>query len=127
MKKPIGLLLVLVLLSTNLFAATPAKITMNKKGQSDAITFATLPSRKGVSVTFKKGTKGKAVVIIYDSHNTPLRKDILSDPKSLEKGYVVTSLEDGDYTIEVTLNKTVMKKNIHVYMEDQVKTFLIKS
>jgi len=127
MKKPIRLLLVLVLLSTSLFATTPAKNTTKGNRQSDAITFATLPSRKGISVTFKPGTHGKAIVIIYDHLNTPLRKDILSNDKSLEKGYIVTTLEDGDYTIEVTLNKTVVKKGIHVYMENQIKTFLIKS
>jgi len=39
----------------------------------------------------------------------------------------LTSLDNGDYTVEVTLNKLVMKKDIHVYMEGQVKTFIIKS
>jgi len=95
--------------------------------KKDAIIFSTLPSRNGIAVKFRKGATGKAIVIIYDNDKNVLRKDILSDEKSLEKGYILTSLENGDYTVEVTLNQSVMKKAIHVYMEGQVKTFLIKS
>jgi hypothetical protein len=128
MKRSITLLGVLLMLSTCLFAKAPAKaFTLSYLQKTDPITFSVLPSGKGVKVKFKKGTGAKAVIIIYDNDKNVLRKDVLSDAKSLEKGYILTSLENGDYTVEVTYNKHVMKKAIHVYMEGQVKTFLIKS
>lgn len=128
MKKSIKLFSVVLLLSINPFAGVHAKaIRSNYLQKTDVITFSSLPSRKGIEVKFKKGTPGKAIVIIYDSYNSVLRKDILSSAKSLEKGYILTSLDNGDYTVEVTFNKQVMKKSIHVYNEGQVKTFIIKS
>jgi len=129
MKKSIKVFALLLLLITCFFAAVPAKAIhrYNDQPKKDAIIFSTLPSRNGIAVKFRKGATGKAIVIIYDNDKNVLRKDILSDEKSLEKGYILTSLENGDYTVEVTLNQSVMKKAIHVYMEGQVKTFLIKS
>jgi len=127
MKKSTKAFMVLLLFSTSLFAAVPAKVAgYNNQPKNETITFSTLPSKNGISVKFKKGATGKAVIIIYDSGKNVLRKDILSDQKSLEKGYILTKLDNGDYTVEVTLNKVVIKKGIHVYMEGQVKTFLIK-
>ena len=120
--------MVLLLLSTSLFGAVPAKPAgNNNQPKNETIMFSTLPARNGIAVKFKKGTTGKAIVIIYDSGKNVLRKDILSDAKSLEKGYILTSLDNGDYTVEVTLGKDVLRKSVHVYMEGQVKTFLIKS
>ena len=128
MKKSTKVFMVLLLLSASFFAAVPANATgYNNQPKNGTIMFSTLPSKNGIAVTFKKGTTGKAIVIIYDSGKNVLRKDILSDAKSLEKGYILTSLDDGDYTVEVTLGKVVVKRSIHVYMEGQVKTFLIKS
>jgi hypothetical protein len=130
MKRSINLFLVLLLVSTGLFAGVPA-VSSNTTGRiysqkTDIITFSTLPSRKGIEVKFKKGIAGKAIVVIYDSDKNMLRKDILSNEK-LAKGYILTTLDNGDYTVEVTLNKLIMKKDIHVYMEGQIKTFIIKS
>jgi len=127
MKRSINLFLVLLLVSTGLFAGAPANTTARTYAQkTDNITFSTLPSRRGIEVRFKKGIAGKAIVIIYDSDKNMLRKDILSNPK-LGKGYILTDLDNGDYTVEVTVNKLILKKDIHVYMEGQVKTFIIKS
>ena len=128
MKKSIKVFMVLLLFSTSLFSAPSVKAAApNTQPKSEVIVFSTLPSRNGIAVKFKKGTTGKAIVIIYDSGQNVLRKDILSDAKSLEKGYILTSLDNGDYTVEVTVNKLIMKKDIHVYMEGQIKTFIIKS
>jgi hypothetical protein len=128
MKKSTRVFMVLFLLSTSLLPAVPAKAaSSHNQPKSATITFSTLPSKNGIAVKFKKGATGKAIVIIYDSGKNVLRKDILSDAKSLEKGYILTSLDNGDYTVEVTLGTDVVKKSVHVYMEGQVKTFLIKS
>jgi hypothetical protein len=128
MKKSTKVFMVLFLLSTSLFAAVPPKATEYKnQPKSETIMFFTLPSKNGIEVRFKKGVTGKAIVIIYDSGKNVLRKDVLSDKKSLEKGYILTSLDNGDYTVQVTLGKLVIEKAIHVYMEGQDKTFLIKS
>jgi hypothetical protein len=128
MKKTIQVFAVLLFLTSCLFAAVPVKaIRPNDQPKNDMITFSTLPTRNGIAVKFKKGAAGQAVVIIYDNDKNVLRKDILSNAKALGKGYVLTSLENGDYTVEVTFNKQVMTKAIHVYMEGQAKTFIIKS
>jgi len=53
-----------------------------------------------------------------------LRKDVLAGNRS--KGYILTTLENGDYTMEVTSNKQIVKKNIHVYDEGKTKTFIVQ-
>ncbi|MEO6978635.1 MAG: hypothetical protein ABI113_09665, partial [Mucilaginibacter sp.] len=61
---------------------------------------------------------------IYDQDKNVLRKDVLTANGS--KGYVLSSLENGNYTMEVTTAGQVVKKNIHVYNEDQTKTFIVQ-
>jgi hypothetical protein len=66
------------------------------------------------------------MVIISDKDGNVLRKDVLSNKKSMEKGYILTNLDNGDYTIEVISNGKSVKEDVHVYDEDQTKTFIVK-
>ncbi|WP_428328682.1 DUF4469 domain-containing protein [Mucilaginibacter sp.] len=125
MKNSIKLTALFLLASTGLFAAT-SKTLADKAPVKDEITFSTLASNKGVSIRVDKNTPGKAIVIIYDQDKNVLRKDVFTSNKPAEKAYILNKLENGDYTIEVTSNKQVIKKDIHVYDEYKIKTFIVK-
>jgi hypothetical protein len=127
MKNSIKLAALFLVASTGLFAATSAKAATVVPSTKDVITVSSLPSEDGVAVKVEKDEPGKAFVIIYDKDGNVLRKDVLSNDKGFEKGYILSQLENGDYTIEITSDKQVVKKDIHVYDEDQTKMFIIKS
>jgi len=63
--------------------------------------------------------------MIYDQDQNVIFKDVLPKDKTMEKGYILNQLDNGDYTIEVTSNKQVVKKDIHVYNEYKTKTFIV--
>ncbi|MGZ3874416.1 MAG: hypothetical protein ACXVJD_15955, partial [Mucilaginibacter sp.] len=84
-----------------------------------------LASNKGITVKLNKEIAGRSVVMIYDQNKNVLRKDVLTSNGVLEKAYVLNKLDEGDYTLEVIANKQTVKKNIHVYDEGSVKTFII--
>ena len=63
--------------------------------------------------------------MIYDQNKNVLRKDVLTSNGNMEKAYVLNKLDEGDYTLEVIANKQTVKKNIHVYDEGSIKTFII--
>jgi hypothetical protein len=124
MKNSFKLTALLVVLSTGLFAATPVKTVAPAK--KDLITFSSLPSHAGVDIKVEKSEPGKSIVIIYDKDDNVLLKDVIPAYKSMEKGYILNKLDDGDYKIEVTSNKQVVTKDIHVYNEDKTKVFIVK-
>jgi len=51
---------------------------------------------------------------------------VMKDNKSMEKGYILNQLDNGNYTIEVTLNKQVVKKTAHVYYKGDSKLVAIR-
>jgi hypothetical protein len=120
MKNTIKLTALALLISTGLFAATSAKANGKSPASAEVITV----SSKGVIVKVDNSA-AKAIVMIYDKDGNVIRKDILSGTKGTEKAYVLNQLDYGDYTMEVTSNKQVVKKAIHVYDEDQTKTFIV--
>jgi len=123
MKNSIKLTALFLLAGATVFAAVPAKAVI--PSTPPAITFSSLPSQKGIDVKVEKSEK--AIVIVSDKDGNVLRKDILSNKKGMEKGYVLTSLDNGDYIIEVNANGKSVKQDIHVYDEDQTKMFIIKA
>jgi hypothetical protein len=125
MKNTIKLTALFLLASTGLFAATTVTKAAAAPSPKDAITVSALRSAMGVDVKLSNSEAGKAIVMIYDKDGNVLRKDVLSNTKGLEKAYILSQLDNGDYTMEVTANKQVVKKAIHVYDEDQTKTFII--
>lgn len=124
MKASIKFTALLLLAGASVFAAVPAKAVVPAK--SAVITFSSLPADKGIGVKVENEL-GKAIVTITDKDGDILRKDALSNAKGLEKGYILTSLDNGDYTITVTANGQVAKEDIHVYDEGQTKMFIVKS
>jgi hypothetical protein len=121
MKKSITLAALILALGTGVFAATPAKSSTPKRAAE--VSFASLPADNGFSVKVSKEEAGKSVVIIYDQDKNVIFKDLLSKGTQGEKGYVLTSLENGTYTVEVASNKSVVKKQIHVYEDEGAKSF----
>jgi hypothetical protein len=127
MKNSIKLTALFLVLSAGFFAATSAKADgLVVPSTKDAITFSSLPSNKGLEVKVDGATSEKAIVLIYDKDGNVLRKDVLSASKAFSKAYILNQLENGDYTIEVTSNKQVIKKDIHVYDEDNTRMFIVK-
>ena len=124
MKKSITLSALLVLLTAGLFAATPVKAAIVPF--TDEVTFTSLADNNGIDVKVSKSVAGKTSIVIYDQDKNVIRKDIISDSQTAEKGYILTSLDNGDYTIEVTSNKKVVKQDVHIYNEDEVKTYIIQ-
>lgn len=128
MKNSIKLTGLFLLLSTGLFAATNSKTDENiVNSKPTAVVFSTLPADRGIDIKVAKDAPGKAIVMIYDQDGNVLRKDVLSNEKNAEKSYILNKLDYGDYTIEVTSNGQVVKKDIHVYDEYQHKTFVVVS
>ena len=125
MKTSIKLTALLLLSSTGIFAATSSKTKAPAAKANEEITFSSLPSKIGIDVKVGRQDEGKAIVMFYDQDHNVILKDVLPASGSMEKGYILSKLENGDYTMEVTLNKQVVKKAIHVYDEDQAKTFII--
>ena len=124
MKNQIKLTALFLVLSASVFAATPAKTEV--PAASNNITFSAMPAHRGVEVNVE-GTAGKnAIVIISDKDGNVLLKDVLPAYKAMHKGYVLNGLDYGDYTIEVTANKQVVKKEIHIYDEDRTRVFIVK-
>lgn len=127
MKTSIKLTALFLLAATGLFAATPAKtIDPTNPSAKEVITFSSLPSLKGIEVKVEGREANKAIVMIYDADQNVIYKDALPAYKEMEKGYILNHLDSGDYTIEVTAGKEVVKKEIHVYEENRRRVFLVK-
>jgi hypothetical protein len=99
MKTSIKLSALFFLLSAGVFAATTANAKDVTPKAKEVVTFKALDHDRGVKLTLAKS--------------------------DVERGYVLTDLEDGDYIMEVTTNNQVVKKTLHVYEENDQKTFFI--
>ena len=90
------------------------------------VTFSPVPSKRGVEIKVNENAPGKALVIIYNYENDMVWKDVLSKKKGMDKAFILNQLDNGNYTIEVTLNKQVVKKIAHVYYKGDSKLVAIK-
>ena len=115
MKKTIALAALILGLGTSVFAAVPAK------SKAEKVSFTSLKDDKGFGVSVEAG---KSIVMFYDANNNVIFKDVLSKGGAAVKGYIVTSLEDGDYTVEVKTGKDVVTKQMHVYDDGQAKSYI---
>ena len=122
MKNSIKLTALLLLASASVFAASPLKTNSPAKSE---ITFTSMPFNKGLEVKVEAGTPSKAVVIVYNQDKDVIFKDALPANTSMEKGYILNQLENGDYTIEVTSNHQTVTKSVHIYDEDGAKAFIV--
>jgi hypothetical protein len=120
MKNSIKLAALLLLASTSVFAAAPAKTT----AAQDEITVQASAKNMVVGVTIQKETTGRAYVKFYDNDSNEVMTDYLPGTESIEKGYNLSELPLGTYTMAVTSNKKVITKQIHVYKEFGQKTYV---
>jgi hypothetical protein len=121
MKKSITLAALLLVMGTGVFAATSAKSDVKKS--SSEISFAPLSADRGFTVKVDKQEAGKSLVMIYDRDQNVMFKDLLTKGTAAEKGYVITDLANGDYTVEVVSNNQTVKKQMRVYNEGNEKTY----
>ncbi len=118
MKKTIALAALILGLGTSVFAAVPAKSKAPKA--SETVSFTTLKDDKGFGVSVEAG---KSIVIISDNDGNVIFKDVLSKGDAAAKGYIITDLQDGDYTVDVKVGKTIVTKQMHVYDDGQNKSY----
>jgi len=125
MKKSIKLTALALLLSTGLFAATPKKAMHNMPmSGGDHIVFYTLPSQAGIDLRIKKAEPGNSIVVIRDGEGRMLWKDVMKN-NDIRRGYNLSQLDEGDYTIELMHNQQVFKRIIHIYDEGSVRSFIV--
>ncbi|HZY40218.1 MAG TPA: hypothetical protein VFE53_26375 [Mucilaginibacter sp.] len=123
MKKTIKLAALFLVASAAFVTVASAKGTA---AADDQITFSSLPSLRGVEIKVNSTAPSKAIVMIYDANDNVIYKDALPAYKAMQKGYILDQLENGDYTIVVKENHTEVKKEIHVYDENNTKEFIVK-
>lgn len=121
MKKSITLVALLLAIGTSVFAATPAKT--KDDNAKDQISFVQLKSDNAFGVAIDKVTSGKSTVIVYDNEHNVIFKDLLTKGESGTKGYLISSLETGDYTVEVVSKGQSVKKQMHVYDDGDAKSY----
>jgi hypothetical protein len=114
MKNSLKLTVLFLLISSMLFGAVPSKGTGKKPVSKDMVTFHSLPANVGVDVIVRKHTPGKVMVILYDDNSNMIIKEVVPAKKVMEKRYVLSKLDNGKYTLEVTVNKHSTTKNIMV-------------
>ncbi|MFI5159903.1 MAG: hypothetical protein ACHQHN_01435 [Sphingobacteriales bacterium] len=118
MKKTIAIAALILGIGTSVFAAAPAKSNAPKAGET--VSFTTLKNDKGFGVSVEAG---KSMVIISDNSGNVIFKDLLSKGGAAAKGYVITDLQDGDYTVQVKAGKDVVTKQMHVYNDGDNKSY----
>ncbi|MES2279481.1 MAG: hypothetical protein V4592_25840 [Bacteroidota bacterium] len=118
--KSSALLVVLALLSTGVFAAGKKdKIEPTASSKKDVVLFTAMSQDRGVGVIIHKAIAGKSAVAILDADGNTIMKDVLANNSAdILKGYVLTNLDNGKYTIKVTSNKVETKRVVHVYNDD---------
>jgi hypothetical protein len=127
MKTSIKLTALALLMSLGAFAAPHKKVMhrMMSSGKNDEIVFYTLPSQRGIDLRVKKAMPGKTIVIIRDNDGNVLQKDVMTK-ETIRRGYVLNQLDNGDYSIEIQSANQDFKRDIHIYNEGNIKTFLVK-
>ncbi|QKJ30997.1 T9SS type A sorting domain-containing protein [Mucilaginibacter mali] len=127
--KSSALIAVLALVSTGVFATeNPGKKAAPVAAKKDVVVFTALAQDKGVGVIIHKADVSKTSVAIYDADGNVVMKDIQAkNSNDVLKGYVLSALETGKYTIKVTSNKEVTKRVVNIYTdENNQKAFLFE-
>lgn len=120
MKNSIKLTAFLLLLSTGLFAAIPVKTEPVK----DEISVQASAKELVIDLSIRKESAGKSRVTFYDNDNNVLMTDYLPSKTSLSKGYNLSRLNYGTYTIAVTSNNQVVTKQVNIFEEYGKKTYI---
>lgn len=120
MKNAIRLSALLLLISPGIFAATPAKNGTTK----DEITVQSRNKDLVVDLSIQKESKGKSYVTFYDNDNNEIMTDYLPSNTSITKGYNLSDLGFGNYTMAITSNNQVIKKQLNIFEEYGKKTYV---
>ncbi|QEC78185.1 hypothetical protein [Mucilaginibacter ginsenosidivorax] len=123
MKNSIKLSALFLLLSAGIFTSAAANAKGHTEKSKDVITVSSLKHDRGVAVIISKSEASKSYVTIFDQANNILMEDFLPSKVEVEKGYVLTSLDNGDYKFEIKSNDQVVIKTVHVYDENNKKRF----
>ena len=121
MKHSIKLSALLLLFSTGIFAAVPKPIKHVTSSIKGMVSFSSTPSKRGVEIRVNENAADKAVVMIYNWDNDVVWKDVLKKNKGMGKAYNLSQLDNGNYTVEVMLNKQMVRKTAHVYYRGDTK------
>ena len=122
MKKKFNLSALLILAAASLFAAAPVKpVHGNDPSVKSMIKFAQLPANRGIEIKLAADAPDKAIVMIYNWDNDIVWRDVLSPKKGMDRGYILSFLDNGNYTVEVMLNKQMVRKTAHVYYKGDTK------
>ncbi len=122
MKNGMKLAALLLLASTSIFAAVPKKkIGHNDMSMAKMVTFSTMPSGRGIDIKVDPNVSEKALVVIYNYENDVVWKDMLKKKQGMEKAFNLSQLGNGNYTVQVILNKQKVQKTAHVYYRGDTK------
>lgn len=125
MKASIKLSALFFLLSAGVFATTTAKASDVTPKAKEVVSFSVLGNDRGIKLNLAKSESGKSFVRVYNKQNELLLKDFVSTKTDAAKGYVLSELPDGDYTLEISTNNQVVKKTLHVYQDGAQQSFFI--
>ncbi|MFI5136209.1 MAG: hypothetical protein ACHQIM_00190, partial [Sphingobacteriales bacterium] len=90
------------------------------------VRFSLMPSKRGIEIKVKSGAAAKATVLIYNWNNDVVWKDKLTPKKGMDKAFNLSRLGNGNYTIEVMVNKQKVEKTAHVYYRGDTKFVQIR-
>lgn len=122
MKKSFTLAALLLVVTTGLFAASPAKAFNNDGGDNGTVVIQAMRTALGFGISIQN--PARATVTITDKNNQVILLDNLGKGKSVEKAYNLSELENGNYTLTVNNNKSTVTKQLHVYEEYGNKAYL---
>jgi hypothetical protein len=125
MKKTLKLTALALLLSSGVFAAVPNTGHKMATGKQDKIVFYTLPSQRGIDLRVKKAEPGTTVVTIYDDEGHVIQKDVMNKT-DIRRGYNLSELDPGDYSIVISSKNEVFKRKIHIYYEGPIRSFIVE-
>lgn len=105
----------LALLSTGAFASNASHVKRDTVIRGGEISAALSYNSNAceVDINIVHATAGNSVITVYDADGNVVLKDKFAiDADTISKTYLMTDLEAGDYTIEVSSNNKVVKQSI---------------
>ena len=122
MKKFITLTSLFLLLGIGVCSAVSAKPkNHNKRSSHEQVSFIPLHQKGGFAIMVDKQEPGKSMVIIYDQNKDVVFKDCLTKGTRAEKKYVLSNLDNGNYTVEVYSKTHDITTSFYVYDKGQKK------
>jgi len=115
MKNSFKLAALFLLLGTGAFAAPPTRLKSPAPTLADRVSLIPLHLKSGFAVMVDKREPGKSVVMIYDNDQNVIFKDVLTKRGTAEKKYILSSLNNGNYTVEVFSKNHDIKTRFNVY------------